>query len=97
MFAKDYDLHKSAAYLDRRNPYSDDFQIFQERLLQGYRMLNTINSHQKMWGDYIQEDIKNYHMVYDSFQQTIFFEGDQIQEWPQSSFRAQMDSVAQIG
>lgn len=49
MFAKDYDLHKSAAYLDRRNPYSDDFQIFQERLLQGYRMLNTINPHQKMW------------------------------------------------
>ena len=96
MFAKDYDWHKSTAHLDGRNPYSDDFQIYQERLLRGYRMLNTINPHQKMWGDYILEDIMNHHMVYDSFQQTIFLEGDQIQEWPQSSYRAPMPSLKKL-
>jgi hypothetical protein len=83
----DYNWHKSSAHLDTRNPYSDDFQIYQERMLMAHKMLNTINPYQKMWGDYIQEDLANHRMVYDSFAQTVFLEEDQIQEWPQGRYK----------
>jgi len=83
----DYNWHKSSAHLDTRNPYSDEFRIYQERMLRGHKMLNTINPYQKMWGDYIQEDVANHRMVYNSFVQTIFLEEDQIQEWPQARYK----------
>jgi hypothetical protein len=38
-------------------------------------------------GDYIQEDVANHRKVYNNFAQTIFFEEDQIQEWPQGRYK----------
>lgn len=84
---RDYNWHKSSAHLDTRNPYSDDFRIYQERMLRGHKMLNTINPYQKMWGDYIQEDAANHRKVYNNFAQTVFLEEDQIQEWPQGRYK----------
>jgi hypothetical protein len=90
---EDYNWHKSSAHLDTENPYSDDFRVYQERMLRGYKMLNTINPYQKMWGDYIQEDVANHRKVYNNFAQTVFLEEDQIQEWPQGRYKEPRPSL----